>query len=97
MMRTASGRTGEGAPRRTAGDGLSLHSEIVKIANFVPKILFQGERHRLDHAGERTRAKTRGHGHTQNAPQRAATIDCIHWLSPFFVFFFDSSRRGHVS
>jgi hypothetical protein len=47
------------------------------------EILFQGERRGFDSVEERTRAETRDDGHTQNAPQRAATIDCVHWLSPF--------------
>jgi hypothetical protein len=90
MARTGNGagrRTAAGVPRRTAGDGLNLDFQIVRL---VPEAFFQGERHRLDCDGERTRAETRGDGHTQNTTQRAAAIDCIQWLSPLVNVFFDS-------
>ena len=64
MARTGNGagrRTAAGVPRRAAGVGLNPDFQIVRL---VPDAFFQGERDGLDRAGERTRAETRGDGHT---------------------------------
>jgi hypothetical protein len=86
-------RRREGTTWRATNDGLSL---VLQVVRFGRKVLFKRQWHGLGGTRQQSGTATRGDGHTKNAPQRAATIDCIHWLSPFgfgYLFLLFSSPK----
>jgi hypothetical protein len=84
-------RRREGTTWRATNDGLSL---VLQVVRFGRKVLFKRQWHGLGGTRQQSGTATRGDGHTKNAPQRAATIDCIHWFSPFgYVFLLFSSPK----
>jgi hypothetical protein len=53
------------------------------------KILFKRQWHGPGGTRQQSGTAPRSDGHTQNAPQCAASIDCVHCLFPFgYVLFF---------
>jgi hypothetical protein len=57
---------------------------MLEFIHLPRKAFFQGEGYGFGGVRQQSRAQACGRGHTQNSPQRAATIDYIHWLTPFF-------------
>jgi hypothetical protein len=84
----------ERTPWRANDDGLRLVRQIVGLGR---KVLLKRKWHGFGGGRQQSGTATRGCGHTQNAPQRAATIDYIHWLTPFLATLFFSFKSPSCS
>jgi hypothetical protein len=69
--------------RWRAHTGLRLVRQIVGLSR---KVLVKRKWHGVGCGRQQSGTAPRGEGNTQNSPKRAAAIDYIHLLTPFFVF-----------